>query len=136
MCKKDGKTMFPDLSAFRKHGLRNNVSMFVYFQETWLGNNMLTGLFAFKKQARNQCFLVRPPSGNMARKQYFLVRLPLGNKARKQSFLVCLSSGNMVRKQCLLVCSPSGNMARKQCSTVIQSSFVKHGRELYPGQLS
>ena len=54
----------------------------------------------FKKIFTGKCFLVCPPSGNMA---------------RKQCFLVCPPSGNMARKQCFLVCPPLGNMARKQC---------------------
>ena len=32
----------------------------------------------------------------------------------QKCFLVCPPSGNMARKQCFLVCPPSGNMAGKQ----------------------
>ena len=44
--------------------------------------------------AGKQCFLVCPPSGNMARKQCFLVCPPFGNMARKQ-FVVCSPFGNL-----------------------------------------
>ena len=68
--------------------------------------------------AGKQCFLVCPPSGNMASKQCFLVCLPLRIMVRKECFLVCPHLRNMARKQCFLVCPPSGNMARKQCFLV------------------
>ena len=77
---------------------------------------MFHGLSTFRKHGyRKQCFLVCPPSGNMARKQCFPVCPPVGNMARKQCFLLCPPLGNMTRKQCFLVCPPLGNMARKQC---------------------
>ena len=71
---------------------------------------------------RKQCFLVCPPSGNMARKQCFLVCPPSGNMARKQFFLACLISKNVVREQCFLVCLISENVARKQCSSEPENS--------------
>ena len=56
-----------------------------------------------------QCFLVCPPSGNLARKKYFLVCPPSGNLARKKYFLLCPPSRKMARRKYFLVCSPSGN---------------------------
>ena len=56
-----------------------------------------------------QCFLVCPPSGNLARKKYFLVCPASGNLARKKYFLLCPPSRKMARRKYFLVCSPSGN---------------------------